>query len=122
MTVSLTAFLEKIKAGQPVSFQDTMTVIGEHYDYRPTRFCNGLGDDRVVNEPGTNEGSCKIFFFARLHDLSEPETLALFGEYYRDDVLADPDGKAHRNIRTFIQHGWRGIAFEGPALGGRRRD
>lgn len=114
--MSLTTFLETVRAGQPVAFKDTLAVIAEHYDYRPTRFANGIGEARLVNEPGTNEGSCKIFSFAKLHGLSVPETLALFGEYYRDDVLPNPTGEGHKNIRNFMQSGWAGIEFEGVAL------
>lgn len=116
MAESLTAFIAGIKAGRPVAFRDTLAVIAEHYDYRPTRFFNGVGASRLANDPGANEGSCKIFYFARLHGLSVPETLSLFGEYYRDEVLADPGGTGHMNIRTFMEHGWEGIAFEGDAL------
>jgi hypothetical protein len=116
MPLSLESFIAHVKSGQPVAFRDTLDAIAAHYDYRPTRFSNGLGDDALLNEPGQNEGSCKIFAFARLHGLSEPDTLALFGEYYRDEVLPDPSGQGHRNIRNFMKYGWKGIAFEGEAL------
>lgn len=116
MPEPLTAFLDRIKAGRPVSFGETMAVIGENYEYRPTRFFNGMGEGRLVNEPGVNEGSCKIFCFARLHGLAVPETLALFGEYYREEVLPNPDGQGHMNIRIFMRHGWEGIVFDGEAL------
>lgn len=116
MTDSLSLFLAAIKAGRPVAFRDTMAVIAEHYDYRPTRFLNGIGESRLINEPGVNQGSCKIFSFARRHGLSVPETLALFGEYYRDEVLPNPGGEGHMNIRTFMRHGWEGIQFAGEAL------
>ncbi|MGZ8219668.1 HopJ type III effector protein [Methylomagnum sp.] len=112
----LEAFLAQVQASQPVAFKETMAVIAEHYDYQPTRFANGAGDDRLMNEPGVNEGSCKIFSFAKLHGLSEPETLALFGEYYRDEVLPNPAGEGHKNIRNFMKSGWAGIEFEGAAL------
>lgn len=109
--ISIDTFLDGIKSGQPVVFHDTLDLIAAHYEYRPARFHNGLGDGRLINEPGSNEGSCKTFAFARLHGLSEPDTLALFGEHYRE-VLADPDGEGHRNIRNFLEHGWAGIVFE----------
>jgi hypothetical protein len=115
MTTSLETFIAKIKQGQPVAFKETIDVIGQNYDYRPTRFTNGLDDDRVVNEAGSNEGSCKIFYFGRLHELSENETLALFGEHYAE-VLSNPNGEGHQNIRTFMRCGWPGIAFDGEAL------
>jgi hypothetical protein len=116
MTEALETFLSRVKAGQPVAFRETLDTIASHYDYRPARFANGLGEDRLVNEPGQNEGSCKLFSFARLQELSEPETLALFGEYYRDEVLPNPGGEGHKNIRNFMKYGWEGIAFEGEAL------
>lgn len=112
MQSSLDTFLAQIKAGTPVDFKDTMNVIAEHYDYHPTRFCNGQGEDRVINEAGANEGSCKIFYFARLHDLTEAETLNLYGAYYRDDVLGNPEGNDHANIRTFMRDGWAGIQYD----------
>ncbi len=97
---------------EPIEFEEVMSVINEHYDYTPTRFVNG----EVINESGTNEGSCKIFYFAQLNALSEMETLELFGKYYREDVLENPAGDDHANIRNFILDGWLGIKFEGEAL------
>ena len=69
-----------------------------------------------MNEAGTNEGSCKIFAFAQLHHLSEQATLACFGQYYREDVLQNPQGNDHGNIRNFIKQGWQGITFESDVL------
>jgi len=109
--------IEQIKAApERVEFADVIAVITAHYRYTPTRFLNGVGADMVVNEAGTNEGSCRIFAFARRNGLSEAETLACFGRYYRDDVLGNPGGSDHANIRTFIKYGWAGIAFDGSAL------
>ena len=113
--MSLEAFLHKIKAAEPVSFQDTMAVISEHYVYQPTAFSNGL-QHPVISQAGQNEGSCKIFSFAQLQQLTEAETLNLFGDYYRVDVLQNPDANDHQNIRRFMQDGWSGIAFDGTAL------
>jgi len=111
------SMLEQIKANpKDVSFEEVMSVISEHYDYQPVLFTNGITGDQVVNKAGENEGSCKIFAFAKLHELSESETLACFGKYYRNDVLQNEEGDDHANIRTFIRHGWKGIAFEQPAL------
>lgn len=114
MTVD--AFLAKIRSGERVEFQDTLAVIAGHYRYTPTRFVNGTGEDGVVNEAGTNEGSCKIFFFARLHGLTPDQTLALFGDYYWHDVLGHPEGSGHGNIRAFMKTGWQGIQYDGEAL------
>ena len=99
-----------------VEFQDVIATIDSHYEYTPTRFSNGQGDDMVINEAGKNEGSCKIFAFALLSGLSETETLACFGQYYREDVLNHPQGDDHANIRNFMKFGWDGIDFSGRAL------
>ena len=95
-----------------IQFEQVMAVIEEHYDYNPTTFHNG----DIINPAGTNEGSCKIFGFAQLHALSEMETLALFGRYYREDVLANPSGEDHANIRNFLLDGWLGIHFQNQPL------
>lgn len=108
--------IDAVRNGRAVRLEDTLATIDSAYRYSPTRFANGLGSDRVVNEPGTNEISCRIFYFAQLHELNERECLALFGECYRIDVLANPDGSNHQNIRRFLRHGWAGIQFEQRAL------
>ncbi len=114
--VTLEQFLEAIKDGRDVEFEQTMAVIEDNFDYSPTSFRNGVGDDHLINDAGQNAGSCKIFAFARLQQLDPGQTLALFGRYYREDVLAHPEAQDHQNIRTFIRHGWAGIRFEGEAL------
>jgi len=113
--MSLTSFIEKIKSNTAVSFDETIAVITENYHYQPTEFSNGLGEQSLVNQAGTNEGSCKIFSFAQINRLDQPQTLSLFGDYYRD-VLNDPHGTGHQNIRNFMQYGWDGIHFKGAAL------
>ena len=113
--ISVSDFLEKLQNNQVVDFKETMAVIAGHYEYRPTRFSNGL-DPCLVNEAGQNEGSCRIFAFAKIHNLSAEQTLALFGDYYRSDVLGNPDGNDHQNIRNFMRDGWAGINFDGEAL------
>ena len=116
INMSITAFIEKIKALENVSFNDTLNVIARHYDYQPTEFSNGVNDDIVINAAGQNEGSCKIFAFAQLNGLDQQQTLNLFGDYYRQDVLNNPDGTDHQNIRNFMRYGWDGIRFKGTAL------
>ena len=101
---------------EKVEFQDVITIIEEYYFYRPTQFKNGTGNDCIINKAGENEGSCKIFSFAKIHNLNEGQTLQCFGQYYRDDVLKHPEKSDHSNIRSFIKYGWRGITFEGSAL------
>ncbi|MDD5214127.1 MAG: HopJ type III effector protein [Methylococcales bacterium] len=108
----LNDFLTKVKAGEPVNFADTIAVITENYIYTPTAFRNG----NVENAAGQNERSCKIFAFAKLNQLNENETLALFGDYYRVDVLQNPDATDHQNIRQFIQNGWSDVLFESETL------
>ena len=112
----ISEFLNRVKTGLPVEFEDTIALIDQHYRFTPSRFSNGEGEDQVVSEPGTNNGSLKIFSFASQHCLSELETLPLFGKFYREDVLPNPDGQDHRNIRAFMKFGWRGVHFDGKAL------
>jgi hypothetical protein len=114
--MSLNTFLASIRNNTPVSFNDTIAVITEHYDYQPTQFSNGLSDRTLISVAGTNEGSCKIFAFAQIHQLTEQQTLNLFGDYYRVDVLLHPDGSDHQNIRNFMRDGWAGISFNGMPL------
>ena len=97
---------------ETIDFKEVIAYIDEHYDFTPTKFTNG----NTVNEAGENNGSCKIFSFAKLHKLSKEETLGLFGDFYRIDVLKNPEGNDHQNIRNFQQFGWDGISFEGEAL------
>ncbi len=111
--MTVPAFIEKLKKDpQEISFKDTMAVIEDHYLFEPVRFTNG----RLVNEAGQNSGSCKLFFFAKLHNLNKAETLACFGDYYRKDVLKNPIGEDHQNIRNFMHTGWEGIYFDTNAL------
>ncbi|TAK61014.1 HopJ type III effector protein [Methylobacter sp.] len=114
--MSLASFLEKITNNKAVGFDETIAVITENYHYQATEFSNGLGELLLINQAGTNEGSCKIFAFAQLHGLDPQQTLNLFGDYYRVDVLNDPNGTGHQNIRNFMQYGWDGICFKGVAL------
>ena len=95
-----------------VSFEQVMKVISENYSYTPSTFNNG----DLLNEAGTNEGSCKIFYFAKLNGLTEQQTLACFGRYYRDDVVKNPQGSDHGNIRNFIKNGWNKVEFNSVAL------
>lgn len=96
-----------------IEFETIMAVIHNEYNYTPCSFSNG---PELTNMPGTNEGSCKIFAFAKMHGLDKKHTLACFGKYYREDVLLHPDNTDHDNIRSFIRHGWDGIVFDGNPL------
>ncbi len=99
-----------------INFDDIIAVINNEYTYSPTRFSNGCGDAIVINESGSNEGSCKIFSFAKLQQLSKQQTLDCFGKYYREDVLKNPDGHDHANIRTLMIYSLDNIKFDNPAL------
>lgn len=100
---------------ETISFQQTITLIDALYDFTPTAFTNG----EVSNAAGENNGSCKILAFALLHQLSEPQTLALFGDYYSQEVLPDLKGTNHANIRNFMRTGWDGVSFSAEALHGK---
>jgi hypothetical protein len=115
--MSVELFIKKL-SNRPdeIAFSETMALIENHFDYTPSRFTNGIGDNQAVNEAGTNEGSCKIFSLGKLLQLTEAQTLNCFGDYYRVDVLQHPDGSDHANIRNFMVHGWDGIAFDNVAL------
>ncbi|WP_087016962.1 HopJ type III effector protein [Thaumasiovibrio subtropicus] len=101
---------------ETVEFDEVIATINRCYEYTPTAFSNGLGDNVLVNAAGTNEGSCRIFAFAKQQNLTEEQTLHCFGHHYRDDVLVNPEGDSHGNIRAFQKHGWQGITFSGTAL------
>ena len=111
--VQIAEFLQKLRqTPEQVSFQDTIATVDANYQFTPTAFRNG----EFKNEAGQNSGSCKLFSFAHLQQLTPAETLQCFGDYYRVDVLQHPDATDHQNIRNFMRFGWEGIEFEGAAL------
>ncbi len=95
-----------------IQFKEVIAYIDDNYDFTPTKFTNG----NTVNEADQNNGSCKVFSFAKLNNLSKEEVLSLFGDFYREDVLKNPEGTDHQNIRNFMTFGWDGISFEGEVL------
>lgn len=112
-SVALETFLHKL-ASQPevIEFEDTIGLIDSLYRFEPTAFDNG----EQHNPAGQNNGSCKILAFGQLHGLSEAQTLACFGRFYRQDVLGNPAGTDHGNIRNFMRTGWAGVRFKGSPL------
>jgi hypothetical protein len=113
ISITLTDFISQLNSNaDEVSFEQVMQVIRENYRYMPATFTNG----DLLNEAGTNEGSCKIFYFAHLNKLTEQQTLNCFGRFYRDDVVKTPQGNDHGNIRNFMQNGWKTIQFKSAAL------
>lgn len=109
----LADFFTRLRAGA-TDFEDTIAAINANYNYTPTRFSNGLSNT-IINEAGQNEGSCRIFAFAQLNQLTEADTLACFGRFYKE-VLNDPQGTGHGNIRAFMRDGWAGVKFDRQAL------
>ncbi len=113
MTMTLNDFLQKLNdTPDTIEFTETMAVIEALYDFTETEFKNS----ELCNAAGENSGSCKLFAFAQLQNLTKEQTLACFGSYYQDDVLKNPDATDHKNIRNFIAHGWSGISFSGVPL------
>jgi len=95
-----------------VDFNSVMQTIDENYVFTPTEFKNG----NTTNLVNTNNGSCKVFAFGKLHQLAPQATLNAFGDFYTVDVLQNPDNDDHQNIRNFMTFGWEGIEFSGEAL------
>lgn len=115
--MDLKDFLQKLNdTPERIGFNDTLALIDALYDFTPTAFSNGS----ARNEAGQNNGSCKLLSFAKIQGLSQQQTLACFGDFYRKDVLGNPGGTDHQNIRNFIKTGWAGITFEGEALNPKR--
>jgi len=111
--MDITTYISNVKtAPDSLGFHALMALIESQYDFTPTEFSNGT----VVNLADQNQGSCKLFSFAKLNNLNKEETLACFGKFYRDDVLQNPQGDDHQNIRNFMTHGWDGVSFKGKAL------
>lgn len=111
--MNIQTFLDQLNTSEnSISFTDTMSVIDANYEFTPCEFTNGS----LTNAANQNNGSCKIFAFAKLHNLAESLTLQCFGDYYRKDVLEHPEADDHQNIRNFMHTGWSGITFNAPAL------
>ena len=86
-----------------LKFEEVMDLIDTHYEVGLIEFKNG----DIVNKQGENEGSAKLLSYAALSDFDKDTTLKLWGQYYRE-VVADPDGDSHQNIRNFMKTGWEG--------------
>lgn len=102
--------LAQLAAGE-AKFADVIAYIEAHYTHTPTAFKNG----QQSNATTENQGSARVFAFARLNGLDQAQTLSLFAEHYAA-VQATPQASDHQNIRQFMQNGWDGIAFKGQAL------
>ena len=104
------SLLAQLKDGS-AKFADVLAFIEARYQHTPTAFQNGA----QFNAATENQGSAKVFSFAKLESLSQQDTLKLFAEHYAS-VLATPEASDHQNIRQFMQNGWDGVKFEGEAL------
>jgi hypothetical protein len=91
-----------------IQFKDIIAYIDAHYDFEPCAFLNG----DIENATGQNSGSCKVFQFAIIEDLTKEQTLTCFGEYYQVEVLQNLEGSNHQNIRNFIMYGFDRLKFE----------
>ena len=110
MTQEITTLLTALKSNS-IIFNEVIEFIERKYSHQPTAFKNG----ETYNEATLNQGSAKVFAFAKMNELSAADTLYLFAEHYQA-VLAHPTATDHQNIRQFMIHGWDGIVFEGIAL------
>lgn len=111
--MTIETFKNKLKnTPNSIEFSETMDVVEANYNFTPTAFKNGT----VENAEGQNSGSCKLFAFAKQQELTKEETLACFGKFYFEDVLKDPNGTGHQNIRNFMTSGFEGLVFEGEPL------
>lgn len=98
--------LASLDAGH-ANFDDTLALIDQHFEFQPTGFNNGP----LRNDAGENAGSCRVFALGQYCNLNEADTLNLFAQHYQQ-VLGDPTGDSHGNIRQFISTGWSGIRFD----------
>lgn len=107
------ALLEQARTqGSTLMFADTMAAIDAAFEFFGTKFVNG----DVSSTSSENQGSSKILSLSQLVPMSKEDVLVLFGEHYRD-VLADPNGTNHANIRAFMKTGLDGVSFpNGPSL------
>ena len=110
MKAQIQELLASLKS-ESIQFSDVINFIENHYDHEPTAFKNG----KVVNERTQNQGSAKVFGFAKIYELDQDDTLLLFAEHYKA-VRQNPDGDDHQNIRQFLANGWSAIVFEGEPL------
>ncbi len=115
--MTINDFLHKLHyEADAIEFNDTMAVIDENYHFQVTAFKNGS----LLNEEGENSGSCKLFAFAQLQQLSQQQTLDCFGTYYRVDVVNHPEADNHQNIRNFMRYSWSGIEFAAMPLSAKK--
>src|SRR5699024_6892370 len=84
-----------------IGFNDVISFIDDFYRYTPVKFSN----EHTVNAAGVNEGSAKIFAFAKHHGLNQIDALNLCGEHYQT-VHATPNRTDHPNLRNCLHRGF----------------
>lgn len=87
--------------------EDVLETINSHYETQLLEYRVG----NIVNKQGENEATGLILSYAALSNMNQETTLKLWGQYYRD-VLKNPTGTDHANIREFMKTGWKGVPFE----------
>jgi hypothetical protein len=92
-------------------FSNVIAYIDEHYEFTPTKFTNG----NTVNEANQNNGSCKFSVLPKSTNFLQKRRFYYLASF-TEDVLKNPEGTDHQNIRNFMKFGWEGIVFEGEAL------
>ncbi|MDC1162055.1 HopJ type III effector protein [Tenacibaculum sp.] len=109
----LEVFKNKLESSpKEIDFKETISAIENTYNFSPSAFKNG----NLQSSETENLGSCKVFSFAKKQQFSEAETLACFGQYYFKDVLENPEGNDHQNIRNFMKTGFEGLSFDKEVL------
>ncbi len=88
-------------------FETTLAFIENNYNFTPSAFNNG----GVINSAEQNQGSCKVFALATLLNFSKDQTLACFGQHYRD-VVATPNVDNHHNLRRIVKEDVDNISFD----------
>lgn len=110
----LEAFLADAQAGR-TEFEETISLIDALFRVTVCAFQVGLPPHEVKNSAGANTGALRVLAFGKLLGLDKQTTLYLFGRHYRD-VVDNPHGDAHANIRAFMRDGWDGVSFAGQPL------
>jgi len=111
--MNIEEFKNKLKnTPETIQFSETINTIEANYNFTPTAFKNGT----LQNANDQNLGSCKVLAFATDQNLTKEEALVCFGQFYFDEVLKDPNGDGHQNIRNFMNTGFEGVSFEGTPL------
>lgn len=103
--------IDQIKSNT-VIFSELIEYIDQNYTFEPVDFKNG----ELINQAGQNNGSNKVFQFALSEKLTKHETLACFGDFYKIEVLQNPEAENHQNIRNFMKYGFEGIEFKKTTL------